>query len=237
MAQYFRVMTSYRQPGREQDSQVSSGTQAKEREVVVVGRKGHWYSLQVKAANTWVSLEDIYSGLMDVWARCEEEGEVKEDERVAYLTSSDRKTWADNYSHLAAQTKNQDNLKEVADSLLVVCLDEVTQNSSDSERSLKDVFRQMMTGGGSRFNGSNRWYDKTVQLVVNSEGISGICYEHSASEGIVVIQLLENIVKELGQRATLPIAYHHNNCAQKVSSIAGKIYKEGQPSSHTKSSL
>ena len=33
MAQYYRVMTSYRQPGREQDKQISSGTESKEREV------------------------------------------------------------------------------------------------------------------------------------------------------------------------------------------------------------
>ena len=78
------------------------------------------------------------------------------------------------------------------------------------------MFRQMMTGGGSRFNGCNRWYDKTVQLVVSSDGVSGLCYEHSASEGIVVIQLLENIVKELDSRATQPIAYHSTNIEYKV---------------------
>ena len=50
----------------------------------------------------------------------------------------------------------QDNLKMMADSLLCVCLDEETQNVTDSHRSLKDTYRQMMTGGGSRYNGANR---------------------------------------------------------------------------------
>ena len=53
----------------------------------------------------------------------------------------------------------QDNLKMMADSLLCVCLDEATQNVTDSHRSLKDIYRQMMTGGGSRYNGANRWLE------------------------------------------------------------------------------
>ena len=66
----------------------------------------------------------------------------------------------------------------------------------------------MMTGGGSCYNGANRWFDKTVQLVVSEDGTSGLCYEHSCSEGIVVISLLENIIRDLDSRATHPIAYH-----------------------------
>ena len=50
----------------------------------------------------------------------------------------------------------QNNLKVMADSLLCVCLDEETQNVTDSHRSLKDIYRQMMTGSGSRYNGANR---------------------------------------------------------------------------------
>ena len=217
MAQYYRVLTTYRQPGSEQDCQLSSGLESKETEQVVVGRRGHWYSLQVKTAGRWANLEEIYSGLLDLWDSSEASVAPGPSERLAYLTSTDRKTWAENYSHLATTSQdNRDNLKVMADSLLFVCLDEETQNSSDSQRSLKSMFLQMMTGGGSRFNGHNRWYDKTVQLVVSSDGASGLCYEHSASEGIVVIQLLENIIKELDSRATQPIAYHPNNIAYKV---------------------
>ena len=219
MAQYYRVLTTYRQPGSQQDSQLSSGLESKESELVVVGRRGHWYSLQVKTAGSWATLEDIYSGLLDLWDSSEAEVDVRQSERVAYLTSTDRTTWAETYSQLGTNQHNRDNMKLMADSLMFVCLDEETQNSSDCQRSLKEMFRQMMTGGGSRFNGSNRWYDKTVQLVVSTEGVSGICYEHSASEGIVVIQLLENVIKELDARATLPIAYHSDNIDQKVSFV------------------
>ena len=67
------------------------------------------------------------------------------------------------------------------------------------------MFKQMLTGGGSRFNGGNRWFDKTVQvrpwcckfqinvspqLIVCPDGVCGLCYEHSPSEGIAVVQLV-----------------------------------------------
>ena len=29
---------------------------------------------------------------------------------------------------------------------------------------MKEMFKQMLTGAGSRFNGGNRWFDKTVQV-------------------------------------------------------------------------
>ena len=63
-----------------------------------------------------------------------------------------------------------------------------------------------------------RWYDKTVQLIVSCDGVSGLCYEHSSSEGIVVISLLENIIRDLDSRATHPIAYHSSAgaCSYKV---------------------
>ena len=110
---------------------------------------------------------------------------------------------------------NIESLQCIAASLLVVCLDEETQNVSDQtrwqlftiylfkhlssldekcpplnwmsklqicaqetkcqlllliyldqpiRRSMKGMFNQMLTGGGGRFNGGNRWFDKTVQV-------------------------------------------------------------------------
>jgi len=208
MAQYYRILTTYRQPGKEQDRQVSRGADAKDEEHIVVGRKGYWYSIPVKTAGKWAAVEDIFAGLMDVWENSENSDISKDHERVAFLTSMERNTWAEAYNTLAKHKGNEANLKTIADSLLIVCLDEDTQNPSDTQRSMKEMFRQMLTGSGSRCNGSNRWYDKTVQLVVGLDGVCGLCYEHSSSEGIAVVQLLEGVLKDLETKGTLPIAYH-----------------------------
>ena len=146
------IFNIFRQPGREQDKQSSSGVESKEKEFIVVGRKGHWYSLIVKNNNKWCTLEDIYGSLMELWEVSEHEAEQDHNERIGYLTAQDRNTWADAYSELAQSDKNQQNLELFSNCLLVVCLDDETQNYTDNHRSLKDMFRQMMTGGGSRYD-------------------------------------------------------------------------------------
>jgi len=208
MAQYYRILTTYRQPGKEQDKQISYGAETKEEEHIVVGRKGCWYSIPVKTSGKWLAVEDIFASLMDVWENAENSDTTKDFEKIAYLTSTERSNWAKAYNELLKHKENEANLQTIAQSLLIVCLDEEMQNPSDTQRSLKEMFRQMLTGSGSRFNGSNRWYDKTVQLVVGLDGVCGLCYEHSPSEGIAVVQLLEGVLKDLESKGTLPIAYH-----------------------------
>ena len=108
-------------------------------------------------------------------------------------------------------------LKEIESCLFLVCIDPVVQNETDTSISQKDMFKLMLTGMGAKFNGSNRWFDKTVQvtfsdsgnlrtlmnhvlfvqLVVSRDGVNGMCYEHTASEGVAVVIAMLNIFKEI----------------------------------------
>lgn len=45
----------------------------------------------------------------------------------------------------------------------------------------------MIHGGGAQYNSANRWFDKTVQIVVSGDGAWGLCYEHSMAEGTSVL--------------------------------------------------
>lgn len=56
---------------------------------------------------------------------------------------------------------------------------------------------EMIHGGGSDCNSANRWFDKTMQIIICNDGAWGLCYEHSTSEGIAVILLLEKIVNHI----------------------------------------
>ena len=82
---------------------------------------------------------------------------------------------------------------QIESSLFVICVDELPQNLSDFNRSRKDMFRQTLTGGGVNLNGSNRWYDKTINVVVGIDGVNGICYEHTTAEGVAVNQTLKKL--------------------------------------------
>lgn len=56
---------------------------------------------------------------------------------------------------------------------------------------------EMIHGGGSDCNTPNRWFDKTMQIIICNDGTWGLCYEHSTSEGIAVVLLLEKILNKI----------------------------------------
>lgn len=65
----------------------------------------------------------------------------------------------------------------------------------------------MLHGGGSTHNSSNRWFDKTIQLIISGDGACGLCYEHSNAEGVAVIQLVEKLWKHadsFGENSEIP---------------------------------
>ena len=66
----------------------------------------------------------------------------------------------------------------------------------DSSLMTKIAF-QMLHGCNSENNSGNRWFDKTMQFIISEDGYCGINYEHSCSEGIVVIELSEHLFRYL----------------------------------------
>eukprot|EP00094_Tigriopus_californicus_P009154 TCALIF_08825-PA protein Name:"Similar to Cha Choline O-acetyltransferase (Drosophila melanogaster)" AED:0.27 eAED:0.27 QI:137/0.87/0.77/1/0.87/0.88/9/137/551 len=89
---------------------------------------------------------------------------------------------------------NKAVLEELETCLFLVCLDEDTQNPTDPERSFHSRFRQMLSGNGPFLNGTNRWFDKTMQLIASPDGNVGMCYEHSVAEGVAVVNVIEDVV-------------------------------------------
>lgn len=52
-----------------------------------------------------------------------------------------------------------------------------------------------------------------LQLVIGRDGSNGLCYEHSPSEGIAVIELMEKLIKstkDLNEQSTDPITSTEN---------------------------
>lgn len=75
-----------------------------------------------------------------------------------------------------------------------------------------NLAHQMLHGGGSAFNSPNRWFDKTIQLIISGDGAVGLCYEHSNAEGVAVIQLVEKLWKHadsFGDNSEVPSDSSH----------------------------
>lgn len=89
-----------------------------------------------------------------------------------------------------------DFFQKIKDALFVLCLDGViTPPRNDmSLGTLSGLYT--LTGLGA---GCNRWFDKTLQLVVSANGLSGVSYEHTPGEGQTVTLLTDYIADFLGQ--------------------------------------
>nr|CAH8819306.1 unnamed protein product [Trichobilharzia regenti] len=166
-----------------------------------------------------LSEEDIYNQLRRVTQFAEEaiagESDMEAQPRVGALTALPRNKWAEVYEHLCKDPENKENLKTIAKSMFVLCLDKpiipveeldetteinghLTESNDANNINKRDdisLALQLLHGMGSQFNAANRWYDKTMQFIISRDGNCGLNYEHSVAEGIAVVRLIEHILQ------------------------------------------
>ena len=172
--QYERLLNAYRCPGAGQDALIcSDALLPNENEHIIVMAYTHMYEMPIKKDGQWLSFDILFHQLMKLEEEAKVNKQTKLSQRVGLLTSESRDQWANARDVLLKEPTNEVTLKKIESCLFVVCLDDITQNVTDVERSHKDMFKQMLTGMGTRYNGSNRWFDKTIQLVVSMDGCNG----------------------------------------------------------------
>ena len=91
---------------------------------------------------------------------------------VGFLTSQNRDAWSDAYAKLQASSVNAASVKDIESASFVVCLDDA------SPVTLEERAHQYWHG-----DGSNRWFDKPLQFIINDNGTSGFMGEHGMMDG------------------------------------------------------
>ncbi|KAL7648792.1 UNVERIFIED_CONTAM: hypothetical protein RMT77_000699 [Armadillidium vulgare] len=99
--------------------------------------------------------------------------------------------------NLKTRTSHRASLTKRASSFTIKGKVEKSESQEHPGRDEVNAGHQMIHGGGFLHNSANRWFDKTIQFVVSPDGWCGLCYEHSPAEGIVVIQLVEQLLQNL----------------------------------------
>ncbi|XP_052836030.1 choline O-acetyltransferase [Drosophila gunungcola] len=212
MAQYYRLLGSCRRPGVDQDSQYLPSRERlndEDRHVVVICRN-QMYCVVLQASDRGkLSASEIASQILYVLsdAPCLPGKPAP----VGLLTAEPRSRWARDREMLQLDERNQRNLELIETAQVVLCLDEPLAGNFNArgftgatptvhragDRDETNMAHEMIHGGGSEYNSGNRWFDKTMQLIICTDGTWGLCYEHSCSEGIAVVQLLEKIYKNI----------------------------------------
>uniref|UniRef100_A0A665W6M5 Choline O-acetyltransferase n=1 Tax=Echeneis naucrates TaxID=173247 RepID=A0A665W6M5_ECHNA len=190
MKQYYRLFTSYRLPGPDMDTLVAQESSVMpEPEHIIVACKNQFFVLDVVINFRRLNERDLLTQLEKIVKMADSEEERLP--AIGLLTSDGRTEWAESRSVLMRESTNRDSLDMIERCLCLVCLD----GASGAE--LSDTARAMLMlhGGGVAKNGGNRWYDKPMQFVVGADGCCGVVCEHSAFEGIVLVQCTEYLLK------------------------------------------
>lgn len=134
---------------------------------IVVLRKNQFFKVPTHINGTQLNTKEFETQFNKVYKS------ATQSPAVGSLTSWDRDSWTKARSVLLkAHPGNARILQEIESSSFIVCLDDATPVT------LEERAHQYWHG-----NGTNRWFDKPIQFIINDNGTSGCMGEHSMMDG------------------------------------------------------
>ncbi|KAL9095179.1 MAG: hypothetical protein Q9165_002435 [Trypethelium subeluteriae] len=177
---------------REPHAQVDQMQKYSSCDFMIVLRRGHILKVELSEDSRPVNyraLKSTFDTILDHTHKAKTS--------LATLTADDRNGWSKVREMLeVASPDNKAFLREIEACSFIVCLDDGSPSNSS------DRWNQWLLSGAS-----NRWSDKTTQIVVCENGVSGLVVEHSMIDGGTLEQLNEHICRRLAEyRAQSPLA-------------------------------
>ena len=154
---------------------------------IVVIRRGVFFKIEVIRWDGRVSkpyeIEEQFAYVKQITDQMHNLGQIKESngKYLASLTAATRTIWAEVREDNFSEGVNKVSLDEIEKALFVVVLD---TNSPATWRE-----RGSLTMHG---DGTNRWFDKSVSLIVYENGHAGLNAEHSWADAPVVAHMWEH---------------------------------------------
>ncbi|XP_039269614.2 choline O-acetyltransferase-like isoform X1 [Styela clava] len=191
MKQYYRLLCSSRLPGKPSDRLVQvSSTEENHAGHFVIAHNNKFHVLNaISPKGERISEPDIVD-LLEKIVDDKIDDRTNPNFSVGVLTSMGRSEWAEARDILMQNPVNRKSIESIEKSIAVVCLDKPLKVEANDV----NLGHQMLHGMG---NSCNRWFDKTIQFIIGSDGVTGLVYEHSVSEGIAVISLVEHLLKHI----------------------------------------
>lgn len=181
MSQYSRMFNTARIPKPGRDELFTDGTGRH----VLVMKKGNMYVFDVLDRDgNLVKPAQIQSHLKYILSKAT----PVPDFPLGVLTSENRDVWANLRAKLEA-AGNAENLRSVDSALFSLCLDD------ESFRNLNDLSHNMLNG-----DGCNRWFDKSLNIIVSKDGQAAINFEHSWGDGVTVLRFLDEVFKHTTEK-------------------------------------
>ncbi|KEF54614.1 uncharacterized protein A1O9_09056 [Exophiala aquamarina CBS 119918] len=148
----------------------------------VVLRRGHAYKIDVASVDDrdmFSQLEATFTSILNI--------DLKDVDWLGILSGEHRNNWAQNYrDFLYHSTQNLEYIQTIQRSAFIICLDERSPENAEQRA------RQVHFG-----DGSNRWFDKSIQYIVCSNGISGILADHTGLDAPTVADINLSIARAI----------------------------------------
>ncbi|XP_027393016.1 carnitine O-palmitoyltransferase 2, mitochondrial isoform X3 [Bos indicus] len=180
MSQYYRLFNSTRLPRPHRDELF---TDDKARHLLVL-RKGHFYIFDVLDQDgNIVSASEIQAHLKYILSDNSPAPEFP----LSYLTSENRDIWAELRQKLVSGG-NEATLGKVDSAVFCLCLDDFPI------RDFVHLSHSMLHG-----DGTNRWFDKSFNLIIAKDGTAAIHFEHAWGDGVAVLRFFNEVFKDSTQ--------------------------------------
>lgn len=177
MAQLYHLYSTTRIPGIQQDT---TRTTPGQRHVAVLFR-GHVFRMDVlDRFGRPIDESHLAEGLRTVMRAGALA--VPPDDCVGPLTTGPRAEWAANRATLITDRGNAASLEQLENALFCVCLDD------DIPTTPLEACRRLLAG-----DIRNRWFDKSLSLVVLADGTAGFNSEHSRLDGAIIVELIDSL--------------------------------------------
>ncbi|KAK6171011.1 hypothetical protein SNE40_019276 [Patella caerulea] len=193
MDQWYRFLSSFREPGVDQDIQRQDVCPRADGNNVIVACRNRYFKLNCGPIGTVPSIKQIFECLNEIVDTVLDE--PSEAPPIGILSSADRDQWAKARLRLLEDPVNQASIKDIETSCMLLCLDKQTipsDNSFDDDIGDVACLEHVLHGQGSKRNSGNRWFDVTFQLIVAENGTNGFNYQHSICEGMAVVDFCEH---------------------------------------------
>ncbi|CAH7686690.1 acyltransferase ChoActase/COT/CPT [Phakopsora pachyrhizi] len=108
---------------------------------------------------------------------------------IGCLTGLDRDRWTDAREHLLliSPTTNRKSLSTIEDALFAVCLDDSTQSGG---------IRSHIRVASSNHDGSNRWFDKSLSLIIENNSRASVMGEHSPCDALIPAIIVDFVMAD-----------------------------------------
>lgn len=190
MSQYPKLFSATRIPGYSRDV-FKHVPEAQAKHVLVICR-GRYFAVDIlNAAGEPLGASAIASQLVSVESQALALG--PDFHAIGPLTGKDRLSWSFEYGRLSGLGQNSAVLGKMEESLFAVCLE-------DSAPSNVSEAGQIALHGPSALN---RYFDKSIQLIIYQDGRTGLNFEHTGFDGATILNYINAIYAYQADHASL----------------------------------